>query len=51
MNTLTKLVNQMSAEATLKENIRYLGRVLGEVIRDNEGDKKFNHQRHCSWVA
>ncbi len=41
MNTFTKLVNQMSAEATMKENIRYLGRVLGEVIKDNEGDKTF----------
>jgi phosphoenolpyruvate carboxylase len=29
------------AETTLKENIRYLGRVLGEVIRDNEGEKTF----------
>ncbi len=30
------------AEATLKDNIRYLGRILGEVIKDNEGEKAFN---------
>ncbi len=30
------------AEGTLKENIRYLGRILGEVIKDNEGEKAFN---------
>lgn len=41
MNTFSMLVGQMSAEATLKENIRYLGRVLGEVIKDNEGKKCF----------
>jgi len=31
----------MPAEITLKENIQYLGRILGEVIKDNEGDKTF----------
>jgi phosphoenolpyruvate carboxylase len=30
-----------SAETALKENIRYLGRILGEVIKDNEGEKTF----------
>ncbi|NOU24804.1 MAG: phosphoenolpyruvate carboxylase [Methylotenera sp.] len=29
------------AESALKENIRYLGRILGEVIKDNEGEKTF----------
>jgi phosphoenolpyruvate carboxylase len=29
------------AETALKENIRYLGRILGEVIKDNEGEKTF----------
>lgn len=29
------------AEIALKENIRYLGRILGEVIKDNEGEKTF----------
>src|SRR5450830_1679921 len=29
------------AETILKENIRYLGRILGEVIKDNEGEKTF----------
>lgn len=29
------------AENALKENIRYLGRILGEVIKDNEGEKTF----------
>lgn len=33
--------NSMSAETSLKENIQYLGRILGEVIKDNEGDKTF----------
>lgn len=28
-------------ETALKENIRYLGRILGEVIKDNEGEKTF----------
>jgi phosphoenolpyruvate carboxylase len=42
MSTFTMLVNQMSAEGTLKENIRYLGRVLGEVIKDNEGEQTFS---------
>jgi phosphoenolpyruvate carboxylase len=28
-------------EQTIKENIRYLGRVLGEVIRDKEGEHTF----------
>ena len=31
-----------TAETTLKENIRYLGRILGEVIKDNEGEKTFD---------
>jgi phosphoenolpyruvate carboxylase len=30
-----------TAETILKENIRYLGRILGEVIKDNEGEKTF----------
>jgi phosphoenolpyruvate carboxylase len=29
------------AETALKENIRYLGRILGEVIKDNEGEITF----------
>jgi len=29
------------AEVILKENIRYLGRILGEVIKDNEGENTF----------
>ncbi|MDP3088458.1 MAG: phosphoenolpyruvate carboxylase [Methylotenera sp.] len=29
------------AESILKENIHYLGRILGEVIKDNEGEKTF----------
>ena len=29
------------AETILKENIRCLGRILGEVIKDNEGEKTF----------
>jgi phosphoenolpyruvate carboxylase len=41
MNTFSMLVDQMSAEVTLKENIRYLGRILGEVIKDNEGEKTY----------
>ena len=36
MNALLK-----SAEITLKENIQYLGRILGEVIKDNEGDETY----------
>ncbi|MDZ4211068.1 MAG: phosphoenolpyruvate carboxylase, partial [Methylotenera sp.] len=32
----------MLAENILKENIRYLGRILGEVIKDNEGEKTFD---------
>lgn len=36
MNALLK-----PAETTLRENIQYLGRILGEVIKDNEGDKTF----------
>ncbi|NOT69362.1 MAG: phosphoenolpyruvate carboxylase [Methylophilaceae bacterium] len=35
------LKNDNSPEATLKENIRYLGRILGAVIKDNEGDETF----------
>ena len=33
--------NLITAEASLKENIQYLGRILGEVIKDNEGEKTF----------
>ncbi|HEY3328126.1 MAG TPA: phosphoenolpyruvate carboxylase [Novimethylophilus sp.] len=31
----------MPAELALKENIRYLGRILGEVIRNKEGEETF----------
>lgn len=41
MNTFSMLVNHMTSDATLKENIRYLGRILGDVIKDNEGDQTF----------
>lgn len=34
--------NSNSAETALKENVRYLGRILGEVIKDNEGQATFD---------
>lgn len=45
------LVNHMTAESGLKENIRYLGRILGDVIKDNEGDKTFETVEAIRQVA